>query len=200
MNFGGDVNFGGASRLEIEITGITPGTGFDQLLVQGTANLGGTLRLTALGSLSGNATLPIVRAGELVGAFDSLPTVGASLGAGVRFNGITYDYNREEVLVSLTGGPVADFDRDGAVTGADLLVWQQSAGSETEPGVGADANCDGIVDGADLAEWNLGMAAAAAQTAAQAAVPEPSSFGLLVIALVGTGAFRTRRLRFGGAF
>ena len=55
--------------------------------------------------VNATATLPIVRAGELFGTFSSVPAIGAQLGFGVLFHGIEYDYNHDEVLVSLTARP-----------------------------------------------------------------------------------------------
>ncbi len=198
MTFGGDVNLGGASRLEIEVGGTTPGTGFDQVRVNGTIELGGTLRLTALAAIDGDAMLPIVEAGELLGAFSSLPAIGANLGFGVRFNGITYDYNHDEAVVSLVQSQAGDFNLDGAVNGGDLLVWQRALGTVAEhPGVGADGNCDGLVDWADLTMWSADIAAAkaaaAGQNAVQSAVPEPPAMGLLLVAVIGGLGVRGRR-------
>lgn len=193
MNFGGDVYLGGASQLQIEIAGTNPGVQFDQLTAVGKVAVSGALQLTALAGINANAMLPIVRAGELTGSFTSIPSIGANIGGGVRFNGITYDYNRDEVLVSLSPGIAADFNLDGEVSGADLLVWQRSLGAPCEPGVGADANCDGYVDGADLAVWSAGMAAAASQSATQSAVPEPTSVGLFFAGVVVFSPLGVRR-------
>jgi hypothetical protein len=92
----------------------------------------------------------------------------------------------------------ADFNADGAVDGADFLVWQQNVGATTTGGNAArialgDANLNGVVDGADLALWrgmlsvDGGAPADSAAAAALAAVPEPSSLlvaatGLLLLA------------------
>jgi hypothetical protein len=196
MSFGGDVHLGAASRLNIEIDGITPGDGFDQLAADGTAFLGGTLSLTALGELGANATLPIVSAADIVGTFNSVPEIGTHLGFGVRFNGVTYDYNHGEVRVSLVQGLPADFDGSGRIDGGDFLRWQQAAGAAVEPiGVGADVNGDGLVDESDLAVWAASGAATAAQSSAQTAVPEPTAAGLFLVGGVG---FIGVRVRVGG--
>jgi hypothetical protein len=186
MTFGGDVAMGGASRLEMGFGGaITPSSGFDLVNVDGVMQLGGALRLSASGAVGGAVTLPIIRAGELLGSFASLPAIGAGIGAGVLFNGLAYDYNRDEVLVSLVDGPVpGDFNRDGSVDGGDLLAWQVAAGSNVDPGFGADGNGDGVVDGADLTVWNAAMTAAATQNAVQTDVPEPGACGLAMVAVL----------------
>jgi T5SS/PEP-CTERM-associated repeat protein len=185
MAFGGDVQLGGVSQLEIQVGGPAPAADYDVLVTQGDISLSGALRLTAVGELnSPTALLPIVEAGELSGVFSSIPAIGANIGAGVRFHGVTYDYANDEVLVSLTQGLPADFNLDGAVSGTDFLVWQRTLGSACEPGMGADATCDGLVDGADLAVWQAAIAAAnGVQTGVQTAVPEPASLGLVLLAL-----------------
>jgi T5SS/PEP-CTERM-associated repeat protein len=201
MSFGGDVYLGGASSLAIEINPNTSAQWFDQLRVDGDLSLSGALQLTALSGLTGPSVMaPIARAGELSGVFSSTPAIGATIGAGVRFHGVTYDYGNDEVLVSLTQGLEGDLDLDGQLSGSDLLAWQRASGSACEAGTGADANCDGVVDGADLAVWRSAVAAAAAsQGAVQAAVPEPASWGLAVLGIVGIGA-GSRRRRTRGCF
>ena len=195
MNFGADVHLGAASRLNIEVGGSLPGSGFDQFNADGTAYLGGALNLVAIGELGANATLPIVSAADLVGAFDSVPEIGTDLGFGVRFNGITYDYNQGEVRVSLLQGSPADLDGNGSVDGVDFLRWQAATGASVEPtGTGGDMNRDGMVDESDLAMWAATGAATAAQQAVQTAVPEPSAVSLLFAAGIGFGV----RFRLGG--
>ncbi|RIK80917.1 MAG: hypothetical protein DCC67_08740 [Planctomycetota bacterium] len=84
-----------------------------------------------------------------------------------------------------------DFNRDGLVDGADLVVWQDNAGlaagATFEQG---DANADGTVDGADLLLWQQNIGASQARPAT-AAVPEPA--GLALAALAVAAAFIVRR-------
>jgi T5SS/PEP-CTERM-associated repeat protein len=184
MEFGGDVAFGPLSSLRIDIAGTTPGTQFDQLNISGTATLGGALTLTGLAQLGAPTTLTILQAGELDGTFSSVPAIGASLGSGIRFNGITYDYAQDAVRVSLLPAIEGDFNQDAMVDGNDLLEWQRQLGSNVEPGSGADANGDGLVDAADLASWRAAVTAAFAPASqpAQTAVPEPASAALALAA------------------
>lgn len=81
----------------------------------------------------------------------------------------------------------ADFDGDGAVDGADFLVWQrglQRGGLATR--ADGDADSDGMVDGVDLLQWKAQFGAVAASPADLLTVPEPS---LLVMIAIGAAAW-----------
>jgi hypothetical protein len=190
MDFGGDVRFGDASGLSIDIRGTTPGTEFDELNIAGQASLNGALSLLVRDPLSAPATLTILRADELVGTFSSVPTLGANLGGGILFNGITYDYDQDAVRVSLVPAAAADFNTDGSVDGADLLAWQQQLGDAPFFG-SADGNDDGAIDAGDLALWQQGFAPNGnGPSPAGAAVPEPGAAALLLVGLLGLGGRR----------
>ncbi|HEX6961845.1 MAG TPA: hypothetical protein VF175_08270, partial [Lacipirellula sp.] len=67
----------------------------------------------------------------------------------------------------------ADFNRDGAVDGSDLLRWQRNLGATGVRALG-DANHDHVVSAADRTIWSQQFAAAATVTA----VPEPGGAAL----------------------
>ena len=79
----------------------------------------------------------------------------------------------------------ADFNGDGVADGADLQILESQMGWSTE--LTADANNDGVVDGSDYTLWRD---AYEAQSGAPLAVPEPTSGGLALLALL---AFCGRR-------
>jgi len=68
-----------------------------------------------------------------------------------------------------------DFNGDGIVDGADFLKWQRDDGTS-----------------ASLAEWEANFGTVDVSVAASAAVPEPSSFALIVAGLIGMG-YRHRK-------
>lgn len=82
----------------------------------------------------------------------------------------------------------ADFDANGAVDGADFLIWQRGSGAAGELNQG-DANNDGIVNADDLEIWKAQFGPGAA-TVATGAVPEPTAAALLAIAILGITRFR----------
>ncbi|TWT97540.1 hypothetical protein Pla108_16920 [Botrimarina colliarenosi] len=79
----------------------------------------------------------------------------------------------------------ADFDSDGDVDGADFLSWQKGYGlvDAATPSNG-DANGNGSVNRHDLSVWESQFVSA---TAPLASVPEPSTFAIFVVALLGSG-------------
>ena len=78
--------------------------------------------------------------------------------------------------------PIAgDFNADGFVDGDDLAMWESAAGPSA--GLG-DSDADGDSDGADFLAWQRKVTATASSTvAAAAAVPEPATLALTVIAM-----------------
>jgi hypothetical protein len=68
--------------------------------------------------------------------------------------------------------PVADFDGDAFVDGADFLAWQRGFGNANPTLADGDANADRAVDAADLAVWQMQFGSpspAAAETSPAAA-------------------------------
>jgi autotransporter-associated beta strand protein len=95
-----------------------------------------------------------------------------------------------------------DFNFDGSVDGLDLDIWKTyagSSGSDVTWQMG-DCNYDGSVDGLDLDLWNraagssmtIGDSAAIAGAGGRA-VPEPGTFALLAVGLIGLVAIASRK-------
>jgi hypothetical protein len=106
---------------------------------------------------------------------------------------VGYGYETEpgvDIAAGDTGpvAPDADYNDDGAIDGADFLLWQRQFGTSVTAFSGADGNGNGVVDAPDLALWQTGFGSAtAAGHVAAAAIPEPGSIllcglsGLLLI-------------------
>ncbi|BBO36165.1 dockerin type I domain-containing protein [Lacipirellula parvula] len=87
----------------------------------------------------------------------------------------------------------ADFNGDGGVDGADFLAWQRGYGITTGAELNqGDANGDGGVDAADLQWWRDAFSQATTPPAAisAAAVPEPTSLGLALMAFAAAAVRR----------
>ena len=77
-----------------------------------------------------------------------------------------------ELLNDRRPGPgPGDFNGDGIVDGADLVIWQAKFG---QSGLG-DADGDGFVDGRDFLIWQRNLRLSGAVVAPAAVVPEPSA-------------------------
>jgi parallel beta helix pectate lyase-like protein len=92
-----------------------------------------------------------------------------------------------------------DYNKDNKVDASDYVVWRKSL-DQVELGMVADGNRDGIIDGEDFDVWraNFGStrpsgAGIAAAASTLSAIPEPPSFLLFIIALVGINPERRMR-------
>jgi hypothetical protein len=97
------------------------------------------------------------------------------------------------VTLDVTPPPplAGDYDNNGKVEGADLVVWQGSFGM-TGASLPADGDDDGDVDGADFLTWQANLGAMTNPPGA--AVPEPASSwlaALVVSALLVRSNWRT---------
>ena len=147
LNIEGRYSNGPGGVLEIEIAGLTAGTQYDQLLVDGPATLAGTLKVLLPGvspfTPALGAAFTILTASDGIGGeFDSLAL--PSLPAG-RAWFVGYGSTALSLKVTIPGDFDGDFDVDAAdlaawkagfgsrYTAADFLVWQRNLGGSFSP-------------------------------------------------------------------
>ena len=76
-----------------------------------------------------------------------------------------------------------NYDGVGGIDGGDYAKWRSDFGKWVAPGNGADGNGNGVIDAADYVIWR--KAFDAAPLGGGTAVPEPSSFVLMLGGLAG---------------
>jgi hypothetical protein len=160
----------GAIRLDVAGVGL-----YDRVDVAGALSAGGVLELELVGGFApgAGATFDVLNFASISGEFTlDLPALD---------NGLEWDATDLMTTGVLSVAPVsdADFNGDGNVDGADLLMWQRGLGltGQTDNSQG-DANGDHVVDGLDLGEWMAQFGPAAAS----GVVPEPASGVLALLA------------------
>ncbi|QDT00923.1 PEP-CTERM sorting domain-containing protein [Adhaeretor mobilis] len=127
----GDLTLASTSTLTMQVSG-TGANDFDKILVDGTANLDGTLQILV------NPAVPSQT--DTITAGPYVPTLGD-----------TFD------IIRASTGQLANFDGLNGVDGDDLAVWNTSYGVDD----GADADGDGNSDGVDFLTWQTEFGAAA---------------------------------------
>jgi hypothetical protein len=181
--------------MTIELGGTTPGTGFDQLTVSGTATLGGTLQVNLLNGFmpTPGDSFEFLRAtGGISGTFHTAlwPNLAG------RLLSLEYDANAVRLVVEGNGVVLpGDYNFDARVDAADYLVWRNTMGSMQN--LTADGNGNGIIDQDDYTVWrtNFGNSSqASAQATANGSalgVPEPGTIVLCLLALLPAIAARS---------
>lgn len=160
--------------LNIELGGLTAGTQYDRLLIDGVATLDGTLNVSLV-NLGGGMFAPalgnvfsIITAGSVGGTFSTLnlPSLASD-----KMWFVGYEETSMLLKVTLPG----DFDGDGNVDDDDLAVWKSGYGS--------------TYGGDDFLSWQRYFGQS---IGAIAAVPEPTA-ALLMMGALGWLGLRRRR-------
>ncbi len=191
QNFGGNVHFGPVARLEIELQGTMAGSQFDQVNIAGLATLDGTLDVVLLNPFfpTPGETFEIMTFGSHSGEF---ATVTGDVGLLDLVTFLLPLYSSTNLLL-FTAIP-GDGNLNGDVEAGDYTIWANNFATSTPAFTVGDYNGDGSVDAADYTLWanNFGMMVAAPSGPA-AAVPEPSTFGLAIVGIIGLSCYRRRR-------
>ena len=84
-----------------------------------------------------------------------------------------------------------DFDLSGAVDDDDLTLWEVGHGTASGATFGdGDADGDGDVDGVDFLAWQQNRGSSLPLSGALNGVPEPATYLLASLAVIGTGCSR----------
>jgi autotransporter-associated beta strand protein len=182
LEFTGSLELASTSLVRFEASGLEAGVTYDDILVSGSATLGGTLELTLNEGFvpSPGAMFELLHAGEVLGTFEALAL--PALDAALEWN-VAYLSNAVVLSVApAVAADPADFNGDGVVDGDDLGVWRSQFGQTAEIGpLAGDADGDQTVDGTDFLTWQRNITPTAGVGAA--AVPEPAGAAAMLLAL-----------------
>jgi len=175
----------GSSTLQIELTGPTAGSQYDQLTVTGNVSLEGELDLLTSFTPTLAASFDVLISNTaLTGTFD---TVAGTILDDELGLAVTYLSDRVRAVAALPG----DLNLDGVVDEFDLAALAGNWLAENATWVGGDVTGDGVVDADDLnflaLNWQAGALpepAVEALAASFTAVPEPGSLAMMALGLV----------------
>ena len=127
--------------------------------------------------------------GGIFGTFNhvTLP----ALPAGLAWN---LNYTDVAVLLQVTGaGLLGDYNGNGVVDAADYTLWRDNLGAPTEASINNNGDGGGVT-ASDYTYWKtrFGNTSGAGAGSVSAAVPEPASFVLLMMAAAGWCIWRRR--------
>jgi hypothetical protein len=95
-----------------------------------------------------------------------------------------------EFVASAAAGLAGDYNNDTVVNQADYDLWKSSFG--TAGGLQNETASLGIADAADYTVWRDNLGAMPAGAGSLSAVPEPTSFVLVLVGLAGLTLGRRR--------
>ena len=180
----GDYQQLASGRLAIELGGPIPQSDYDVIAIDGTALLGGTLRVDLINGFrpAGGAIFSVLTTTMgISGQFDGLvlPLLNGGRSWDVHYNtdavqlvagfyAADFDLDGNLDCMDINGlvadiaagnnSPRYDLTADGQVNGADLTEWLLMAGGANLASGNSylvgDANLDGVVDGQDFISWN----------------------------------------------
>ncbi|MBU8546821.1 MULTISPECIES: autotransporter-associated beta strand repeat-containing protein [Roseomonadaceae] len=146
LTVSGDLALAPGSTTQIEVQGPLA----DRINVSGTATLGGTLQLVALGgSYSFNAPYTLIQAGAVAGSFAALDTQG-SFGAGVTSTVNTTATEAQLLLTPAMLVPIITDPPPPATPGVPVPILGQGTPNQIAVAAGLDR---AVTDGADVSAF-----------------------------------------------
>lgn len=103
--------------------------------------------------------------------------------------GIGTEYHLSGVFGPAVSQVPGDYNGSGTVDAADYVLWRETLGLSGS-GLAADGNGNQLIDAGDYDLWRASFGQAAGSGAVGVAVPEPTTCGLLLIAIIGIGGRR----------
>jgi hypothetical protein len=183
LTFNNNLSLTASSVTALELGGLTAGTLYDVLAVNGQIALNGSLAVSLVNGFQPSAgdEFSIVAAGSVLGTFasESLPTLGGGLGWHTTYlpTGV-----KLSVAAAVIYDP-ADFNEDGHVDVDDLVLWRAGMGTQTgATHTQGDANGDLAVDGADFLIWQRRLSTTGVVPSSRE-IPEPSAWLIAAMAV-----------------
>ena len=187
----GNLSFDANSAFNVDITGATVGTQYDQVISDGTIALGSAALNIALGAFTpaGTETFKLIDnlgVGAISGVFGSINGVagpfaeGAPVTLGSQTYHITYaggTGGNDVMLLGTPAGVPGDFNGNGTVDSADYVLWRLGGPLANE------VSDTGVVNGQDYLDWHerFGNPPGSGSSLGLAAVPEPATIVLLAL-------------------
>jgi fibronectin-binding autotransporter adhesin len=177
LSVGGNVTDGANSSWSIDLSGAIA----DKLAVTGNIDLSAVDALNVSGAGTGTSWLIGTYAGTLTGTFDTV-TSGYS---------VSYAGGNITLNTAVAGLP-GDYNQNGVVDSADYVLWRHNVG---QPAGTLPNDTTGVAIGdSQYSLWrsNFGNHSGAGSALGSAAVPEPTTIGMLLLGLICTAARRKR--------
>ncbi|HEY4233076.1 MAG TPA: hypothetical protein VGM76_06605 [Lacipirellulaceae bacterium] len=181
LHVGGDYTQTATGTLQLQIDSTTS---YDKLVIDGSANLSGTLNVLLIHNFiptAGDTFDLLTATGGMTGSFTlELPLLLAGLHG--PFWNVTY--TNTDVILKLTNSPTGDYNHNGIVDAADYAVWRDTLG-KSGINLAADGDGDHDVDIDDFNVWksNFGMHAGSG-SGTIGAIPEPGTLVLILLGMV----------------
>lgn len=194
-----------AATLAIDIAGLAPGSQHDQVVVNGSATLAGSLEVSLLDGFepAPTDTFTLLTASSIAGSFGDA-SAGSRIVTQDGLGSFQVDYGNgspfaagDVVLSNFDDIVAGDFNGDGTVDAADYAVWRDNLGASDETALSGNGNGDGVVDTGDYQLWQtyFGLTAPAALQAGSPTlpVPEPGTAIMLAALLLAASGASTKR-------